>query len=38
MYALLLKPWKGSEAAEGLLRIEGAHFLEWDRNVGNERL
>jgi hypothetical protein len=30
--------WKGSGAAEGLLRREGAHFLGWDRHVGNERL
>jgi hypothetical protein len=35
---LLLKPWKGSGATEGLLSREGAHFLGWDRHVGNERL
>jgi hypothetical protein len=35
---LLLKPWKGSGEAEGMLRREGAHFLGWDRHVGNERL
>jgi hypothetical protein len=35
---LLLKPWKGSGAAEGLLSREGAHFLGWDRHVGNEGL
>jgi len=38
MSGLLLKPWKGSGAAEGLLSREGAHFLGWDKNVGNERL
>jgi hypothetical protein len=35
---MLLKPWKGSGAAEGLLSREGEHFLGWDMNVGNERL
>jgi hypothetical protein len=35
---LLLKPRKGSGVAEGLLRREGAHFLGWDRHVGNEGL
>jgi hypothetical protein len=35
---LLLKPWKGSGAAEGLLSREGAHFLGWDMHVGNEGL
>jgi hypothetical protein len=29
---------KGSGAAEGLLSREGAHFLGWDRHVGNEGL
>jgi hypothetical protein len=29
---------KGSGVAEGLLSREGAHFLGWDRDVGNERL
>jgi hypothetical protein len=29
---------KGSGAAKGLLKREGAHFLGWDRHVGNERL
>jgi hypothetical protein len=29
---------KGSGAVEGLLRREGAHFLGWDRHVGNEIL
>jgi hypothetical protein len=29
MYGLLLKPRKGSGAAEGLLSREGAHFLGW---------
>jgi hypothetical protein len=29
---------KGSGAAEGLLRREGAHFLGWDKHVGNEGL
>jgi hypothetical protein len=29
---------KGSGVAEGLLRKEGAHFLGWDKNVGNEGL
>jgi hypothetical protein len=38
LFDLLLKPWKGSGAAEGLLSREGAHFLGWDRHVGNERL
>jgi hypothetical protein len=42
--ALRLPVWpvveaqKGSGAAEGLLRREGAHFLGWDRHVGNEGL
>jgi hypothetical protein len=27
---MLLKPWKGSEEVEGMLRREGAHFLRWD--------
>jgi len=35
---LLLKPWKGSGAVEGLLSREGAHFMGWENNVGNERL
>jgi hypothetical protein len=34
----IVEAWKGSEAAEGLLRREGAHFLGWDRHVGNEGL
>jgi hypothetical protein len=38
LFDLLLKPWKGSGVAEGLLRREGAHFLGWDNHVGNERL
>jgi hypothetical protein len=38
LFDLLLKPWKGSGAVEGLLRREGAHFLGWDRHVGNEGL
>jgi hypothetical protein len=29
---------KGSGAAEGLLSREGAHFLGWDKHVGNEGL
>jgi hypothetical protein len=29
---------KGSGAAEGLLSREGAHFLRWDKHVGNEGL
>jgi hypothetical protein len=29
---------KGSGAAKGLLSREGAHFLGWDRHVGNEGL
>ena len=29
---------KGSGAAEGLLSIEEADFLGWDRHVGNEGL
>ena len=29
---------KGSGVVEGLLSREGAHFLGWDRHVGNERL
>jgi hypothetical protein len=29
---------KGSGAAEGLLRREGAHLLGWARHVGNEGL
>jgi hypothetical protein len=29
---------KGSGAVEGLLSREGAHFLGWDRHVGNEGL
>jgi hypothetical protein len=42
--ALTLPIWpvaearKGSGAVEGLLRREGAHFLGWDRHVGNEGL
>jgi len=35
---MLLKPRKGSGEAKGMLRREGAHFLGWDRHVGNERL
>jgi hypothetical protein len=38
MFDLLLKPWKGSGANEGLLSIEGAHFLGWDMHVENEGL
>jgi hypothetical protein len=38
MSDLLLKPWKGSGVVEGLLIIEGAHFLGWNKHVGNERL
>jgi hypothetical protein len=38
MSGLLLKPHKGSGVVEGLLSKEGAHFLGWDRNVGNEGL
>jgi hypothetical protein len=26
---------KGSGVVEGLLRREGAHFLGWDKHVGN---
>jgi len=33
-----LKQYKGSGAVEGLLRREGAHFMGWDMNVGNEIL
>ena len=29
---------KGSGAVKGLLRREGAHFLGWDKHVGNEGL
>jgi len=29
---------KGTRVVEGLLRKEGAHFLGWDRHVGNEGL
>jgi hypothetical protein len=29
---------KRSGEAKGLLRREGAHFLGWDRHVGNEEL
>jgi len=36
--SLLLKPWKGSGAAQGLLSREGENFLGWDRHVGNETL
>jgi hypothetical protein len=38
LFILLLNPWKGSGAVEGLLSREGAHFLGWDRHVGNEKL
>jgi len=36
MSRLLLKPRKGSGAAEGMLSREGTHFLGWDRHVGDE--
>jgi hypothetical protein len=42
--ALRLHVWhvvetrKGSGAGEGLLSREEAHFLGWDRHVGNEGL
>jgi len=42
--ALRLPVWyvvealEGKWEVEGLLRKEGAHFLGWDRNVGNEIL
>jgi hypothetical protein len=29
---------KGSREAEGLLSKEGAHFLSWERHVGNKGL
>jgi hypothetical protein len=32
------KPHKESGEVEGLLRREGAHFLGWERHVGNEGL
>jgi hypothetical protein len=35
---LVAEAWKGSGAAEGLLSREGAHFLGWDKHVGNEGL
>jgi hypothetical protein len=38
MSGLLLKPYKGSGVAKGMLSREGAHFPGWDKNVGNERL
>jgi hypothetical protein len=38
MSNILLNLLKGSGAAEGLLSREGAHFLGWDKHVGNERL
>ena len=34
----MLKPQKGSEAVEGLLSREMAHFLGWDEHVENEGL
>jgi hypothetical protein len=34
----VVEAWKGSRADEGLLRREGAHFLGWDKHVGNEGL
>jgi hypothetical protein len=38
MSDLLLNPWNGSGAVEGLLRREGAHSLGWDKHVGNASL
>ena len=35
---LVAEAQKGSEAVEGLLSKEGAHFLWCDRHVGNEGL
>jgi hypothetical protein len=29
---------RGSGVAEGMLSREGAHFLGWDKHVGNEGL
>jgi hypothetical protein len=29
---------KGSATVEGMLSKEGAHFLGWDKHVGNEGL
>jgi hypothetical protein len=34
----VVEAWKGSGATEGLLRREWAHFLGWDKHVGNEGL
>jgi hypothetical protein len=34
----VVEAWKGSEAAELFLSREGAHFLGWDRHVGNDGL
>jgi hypothetical protein len=35
---LVAEARKGSGVAKGLLSREGAHFLGWDRHVGNEGL
>jgi hypothetical protein len=32
----IAKSHKGSGAIEGLLNREGAHFLGWDKHVGDE--
>jgi hypothetical protein len=33
---LVVEARKGTGAIKGLLSREGAHFLGWDRHVGNE--
>jgi hypothetical protein len=38
LFSLLLKPCKVSGIAKGLLSREGAHFLGWEKHVGNKRL
>jgi hypothetical protein len=34
----VVEAWKGSGVVKGLLSREGAHFLGWDKHVGNEGL